>query len=119
MAVFKKQTWYPDAPPAITDVELNRIDEGIFNAYFQSGGSFLEPNTTTDFIYSGGNLSVIDEKVAGVLRRKTTLSYVSGSLQTVNTKIYAEDGTTVIKDFTDNLTYSGNDLTKITRVVNI
>ena len=112
--MYKKTIWVQGGAPGISADRLNNISHALFDTYFQS--PFLE-NSTTDLIYTGDNLTQVDETVSSVLRRRTTLSYSGDDLTSVNVKIYDEDGTTILEEFTDTLIYTDGALTSVTRVV--
>lgn len=97
---------------------LDSIDQGLFDAYFQSGATPID-GITTDLIYTGSVLTSIDEKITATskLFRRTTLIYTNGVLSSINTKIYASDGTTVTKEWTDTLTITNSVLELVTRSV--
>lgn len=116
MTVFKKTSW--DELTDILPAELNRIEAGIFDAYFQSGALFHEDVTVTP-TYSGENLTQVDETVGGVLRRRTNLTYSGDNISTVRVRVYNTDGTTVLKDYTDTYNYSGENISSVTRAVNV
>lgn len=113
---YTKTQFNEGAAPGISAGELNKIGQGIEDAYYQSQATFLE-NVTTTLIYTSGDLTRVDESVASVLRRRTSLSYTGGDLTSTNVKLYAENGVTVVKDFTDTLTYVSGELTNVSRVV--
>ena len=98
---------------------LNRMESGIFDAYYQSGATFTVTYDTALTYDGSGNLTTITENVSATLRRLTDITYdVDGNVDTVRVRIYADDGTTVVTDYTDTMDYDANDnLIEIARVV--
>ncbi|MDO7787505.1 hypothetical protein [Desulforamulus aquiferis] len=74
-------------------------------------------NHTSDLVYTSGKLTRVDDKIGGVLRQRTTLTYTGDDLVSVNVKLYAPDGTTVTSEYTDTLTYTAGELTSAQRTV--
>lgn len=73
---------------------------------------------TTEYTYTNGNISVVDYKISTVLRRKDTITYDgSNNISTINIKVYASDGTTIVKEYTDTITYSVDNITNVARSV--
>jgi len=75
-----------------------------------------------DYTYDvNGFITQIDELMndgqSDILRRRTTFTYSSELISTVNTKIYDTDGSTVLIEFTDTYYYSGDDIDYIERTV--
>lgn len=107
----------------VNAANMNKIEQGLVSHMADYVPHGLEPAgwianaVTTLHNDEQGNLVRVDESVGGVLRRRTTLSYSSGNLASVNVKLYAEDGATVEDEWTDTLTYASGQLTKVTRAV--
>jgi len=116
VTVFAKTAWAETTD--ITPTQLNRMETGIFDAYFQSGAMFHEAVTATP-TYSGSNITQVNETVGGVLRRRTDLTYSSDNISTVRVRVYDTNGTTVLKDYTDTYAYSGENISSITRAVSV
>ncbi len=77
-------------------------------------------NASTTITYdSNGNVTQIDVKQGSTLKVRTTLSYSGDRLTTINVKKYAPNGSTVEREYTDTLVYSGEDVVGINRVVNV
>jgi hypothetical protein len=118
------KTWTPDpgtvteAGTDITATRMNKIESGIFDAYYQAGATPPETGTAS-FTYSGDELTVINEYVGGTLFRKTTNSYSGGYVSAVNTKIYDTDGTTVLRDWTISITILSDKITATSTIVNV
>ena len=85
------------------------------------GLSGLAPYEANDveLIYDTGVLIRVEETVSSTLRRKTQLNYTGEDLTSVVTTTYADNGTTVLQQVTDTLTYDLGALTNVTRVVNV
>lgn len=75
--------------------------------------------STTEFTYDGDKLTQADESISGVLRLRTTLNYTDGVLSSVREQEYANDGVTIIKDYTKSISYTGDKMSEIGRVINI
>lgn len=117
LTVFAKRTW-DEVNTYIRATELNRMEAGIFDAYFQSMGMFHEATVATP-TYTGNNITQIDETVGGVLRRRTDLTYTGDKVNTIRVRVYDTSGTTVLKDYTDTFAYSGDNISSITRAVTV
>ncbi len=105
-----------EAGTPVNAAQLERMEQGIWDAYIQSGAMFLE-NAILSLTETDGKLRQIDEKVANVLRRRTILGYIGEDLTTARVIIYAEDGSTVLMDYTDTLSYSNGALVSVGRAV--
>lgn len=103
---------------AISSTRMNKLENGLFDAYYAHGGMPIE-GAITSLVRVNNKLSEVNETISGVLYRKTTLNRTNGKLTSVNVKIYDTDGITVIKDYTDTLVKTNNKLTSVERVVNI
>ena len=102
----------------LTEAKIDNIDNGVFNAYFQSEATTLLDGVTLTLTYTAGDLTEVLEKTSGAVNiRRSTLTYSAGNLSTVNVKIYETDGSTVDTEYTDTLTYTGSDLTSVSRSV--
>lgn len=66
--------------------------------------------------YVGGVMTQYDYTMNGVLRCRETFGYSSGVLVTINTKIYGLNGTTVVQQWTETITYTAGVITSIGRV---
>ena len=78
-------------------------------------GDYTHTITNT---YTNGLITQVDETVSGVLRKRWTYSYdANGNLTSVNTKIYASDGVTILKQFTDTYSYTAGEITSVQRTV--
>ena len=97
----------------------NTVDKGVFDAYHQSGALYLADGATCEHVEDvDGNLIERHIKVADVLRNRTDLSYTDGELSSIRTRVYDTDGTTVLSDWTDTITYPGG-VFKATRAVSV
>ena len=76
-------------------------------------------DNTPELIYDGDVLVAVEEKIAGVLRRQTQLNYTTGTLTSVRVRVYADDGVTVTRDFTDTLQYTDGKLKFVPRTVSL
>ncbi|HZJ83443.1 MAG TPA: hypothetical protein VFD57_06510 [Clostridia bacterium] len=75
-------------------------------------------NCTTSLTYNAnGEVTQIDVKQESTLRVRTTLSYSGDKLISSNVKQYAENGSTVIAEYTDTISYSGEEISGVTRAV--
>lgn len=116
---YKKTVWVEGQTP-LSPRNFNNIEEGIESqeaALVSHMADYalhewLDNVTTTLHNGASGDLERVDERVGGVLRRRTTLGYVDGGLSTVNVKVYACNGVTVEREWTDTLA-----MPSITRVV--
>ena len=114
--MFTKNDFIEGVGPGLSATLLNDNDKAIFSSFWQA--PFLE-NSEIDFTRTGDKLTLVEETVATVLRRRTDLTYTGDLLTSVRVRSYADDGTTVISDFTDTATRSGVVLTKVTRAVTV
>ena len=96
----------------------NKVDTGVHDAYHQSGAMYLVNGEREHFNDVNGDLSYVLDTVGGVLRRRTDLAYTSGELSSVRTRVYDTNGTTVLSDWTDTITYPGG-VFKSTRTVTV
>lgn len=76
---------------------------------------------TSELVYDEGVLIQVNDTNtdSGILVRKTDLSYTSDDLTPIRVRLYASNGTTVIRDYIDTLNYASGVLNTITRVVNV
>ncbi len=114
--MFIKNDFVEGVGPGLSATLLNANDDAIFSSFWQA--PFLE-NSEVEFTRTGDKLTLVEESVATVLRRRTDLTYTGDQLTSVRVRSYADDGVTVISDYTDTATYSGPVLTKVTRVVTV
>lgn len=96
---------------------MNHLEAGVWDAYWQSESTPLADDVETVMVRESGQLAQVDERVAGVLRRRTQLTRSGGKLASVTTTVYAANGTTVIKQWTDTLVRSGDGLVNVDREV--
>ncbi len=82
---------------------MNHLEQGIWDAYWQSGAAPLEDGLDTVLVRESGLLVRVDESASGVLRRRTEFAWVGGALASVTTTIHAADGVTVARQWTDTL----------------
>lgn len=115
---FLKKVFNNGASPAINATNLNLNENGIFDAYYQSGATPFEAAVLTP-TYLNGNLISEDERIAGLLYRRIEYTYTNGNLTTLVTKIYAANGVTIIKQATDTISYLNGNYNGESRVVNI
>ncbi len=105
---------------AINVNNLDTMDYGTLNAYYQSEAMWLIDGKE-EIVYSGDNISEIrmfDE--SDTLRRRTSLNYSNGDLQTIDIKVYEDNGTTIFLHYIDSLSYNANgDITKVSRSVQV
>ena len=113
---YKKTVWVPGGAPGISAARLNNFEQGIMDAYYQSGMTPLA-NCTTQMEYTEGALTAVLESVGGKLVRRTDLAYANGSLSTVRVRVY--DDATVVRDWVDTMQYSDGVFTGVEREVNI
>jgi hypothetical protein len=105
-----KTNWATSDP--ITTGDLNRVEGNIL---------YLgEPiSVTRNLVYTSGRLTQVNETVGGILWRRTDLTYTGDTLTSARTRVYASNGTTVVSDYTDTLTYISGELTSVTRTVTV
>ena len=108
-----------------TEVGLGNVDnvKQASKAEFDAHKSDIAPHPgdythTITNTYTNGLITQVDETVSGVLRKRWTYSYdANGNLTSVNTKIYASDGVTILKQFTDTYSYTAGEITSVQRRV--
>lgn len=71
----------------------------------------------TNLTYDNGNLVKTEVEIDSVLRKEESLTYNNGNLVNVNVKYFDTDGTTVILEYDDILTYDEGLLIKTERSV--
>lgn len=92
------------------DIVVNDIEIG--DIYSESVKAI-----TTSITYDSGNITQIDESEGATLRKRTTITYDGTDIDTINVKLYASDGVTVNKEYTDTITYTSGDIAAIGRTV--
>ncbi len=87
----------------------NGVNQGVWEAYYQSGDLPWGGITKTPTYNQGtGDVDRIDELVGGKLLRRRTYTYTGDDLTSVNIRVYDDDGATVIGEVTDTLSYEAN-----------
>lgn len=105
---------------ALNVPNLDTMDYGILNSFFQSQAHWLVDGSEEIIVYDGGgNISQVQLEVDSVLRRRITLNYTGDNISSIDVKIYKENGTTIFIHYVDALTYSSGNLTKVTRTVHV
>lgn len=107
-----------DAGTNITADRMNNLESGVFDAYYQSEAITLTNGVSVSLEYASGDLTTVTESTStGTLIKQSVLQYSGSSLTTVSTVIYGSDGTTTASVYTDSLTYTSGNLTKVDREV--
>lgn len=116
-------TTFTEAPGAVYEAGtslsatlLNARDQALYDSYYGNGNTIVS-TVTTNFSYSGDQVIEIQELESSVLYRKTTFSYTGDNVTSINTKIYDTDGITILREFTDAMTYSLGNISSIARTI--
>jgi len=97
-----------------SDIEDLQTEVTSHKADIEPHGKYANTN---DMVYTNGKLTSVDEKISNVLRKRTTLTYTGDDLTNVNIKAYATNGTTIVSEYNDVLTYTSGNLTGVQRTV--
>ncbi len=118
-----KPIWWEETD-LLNVTNLDHMDYGILNAFYQSQAHWLVDDSEEQVIYSGSDISELrlyeDVSTTPVLRRRITLNYTGDDITSIDLKVYEDDGTTIFLHYIDTISYDANDnIEKVSRSVEV
>lgn len=93
---YNKTAWKDNQAPAINAANLNKMEQGIYDAHIY-GALFTDtvPGTVQTLTFSGGNVSKIEHKTGNVAVRTDDFTYTDSAITEVRTMSTGESLTIV------------------------
>ena len=93
---YTKTTWVNNSTPAINATNLNKIEQGIYDAHVYEQLLCDEvPNTTQQYTFSGGSVSQVLHKRSNATIRTDAFTYGENTITEVRTLNTGESVTIV------------------------
>lgn len=106
-----------DEGTAVNAAVMNSLEQRAYKAYEQSESMYLTDEAERHYTYDGDDMVKREDFVEAVLRRETTYVYTDGNITGKTVKLFDTDGVTVLKQYTDIITYTGDEITNMARDV--